>query len=129
VFFDRVAQSFARIDDVAVAPPFFQAYENAGLLQLRNQSKCRALRNANALRDIAQTGIGIFGKANENVSVVAKEVPADAGGPLVFLIFQHFDNIRQKKPDNNVVCSMAGKHRISALLCWLIMLKCKQLLY
>lgn len=102
MFLNWVAQSLTRIDDVAVTPPFFQSHEDVGLFQLRDHAKCRALCNANALRHIAQTGIGILGKANENVSVVAEEIPADAGGSFVLLIFQHFSNIRQKRPENNV---------------------------
>lgn len=103
VFLDRVAQSLARVNDVVVSSPFFQAHQNAGSFQLRDQTKRCALGNADALCNIAQSGIRILGKTDENVSIVTEEAPADVGGLLSLLIPGHSTNIRQKKPDNNVL--------------------------
>ena len=75
VLFDRVPQVNAGVDQVGVTAAMLDAGQDARLVEMRDQSLCAALGNADAIGNLAQTSFGVFGQAHEDVRVVAEECP------------------------------------------------------
>jgi len=58
-----------------IAPTFPGAFQNAGFFQLPDQSKSRALGDADTFSDVAKPRIRIVRKANQHVRVIAEKGP------------------------------------------------------
>ena len=58
-----------------IAATFLGAFENAGLFQLPDQPKCRALGDADLVGNVAQSCIRVVGETNQHVGVIAEKGP------------------------------------------------------
>ena len=75
VFLDRVTQVNTRVDEIAVATPGFHTLEDSGLVEVRNQSQCTALSNADTIGNLAQRRTWRLGETDEHVCVIAEKSP------------------------------------------------------
>jgi len=75
---DRIRKSALCPDRVAVAPPLAAAANVTGRLELYDDAVRRPLGDPDALTDLSEPDAGIVGDAEEHLSMVRKERPADS---------------------------------------------------
>jgi hypothetical protein len=73
---ERVAQRKLGLDRVAVSPPLALPQNVTVVHQLGEDLVRSALGDANGSGDVAEANSGIFGYAEQDMSVIGEEVPA-----------------------------------------------------
>jgi hypothetical protein len=74
---ERVSQGKLGSDLVAITPPVPLSQHVAIVDQLREDLVRSALGDANRGGDVSEANSGIFGDAEQDMSVIGEEVPAD----------------------------------------------------
>ena len=75
VFFDCMTQVRVAVNKVVIAATFLNTLQNLSLFQFPDEPERGPLRNANSVRDVAQPGMRVLGKADQHMGVITEERP------------------------------------------------------